>query len=76
MFSRIVPRFLGRLATTTMTASTTSSSSFTLPAISTVSKRHLSDALFVHREADQDVKSFEFDATNKKVRSNFDLGFI
>lgn len=63
MFSRIVPRFLGRLATTTMTASSSA-----LPAISTVSKRHLSDALFVHREADQDVKSFEFDATNKKVQ--------
>ncbi|KAH9406163.1 ndufv2NADH dehydrogenase protein subunit 2 [Tyrophagus putrescentiae] len=49
-----------------MTVSTTSTSSSALPAISTVSKRHLSDALFVHREADQDVKTFEFDATNKK----------
>lgn len=31
------------------------------------SRRSLSDALFVHREADENVKSFEFDEANKKV---------
>ena len=31
------------------------------------SKRPLSDALFVHRENDEDIKTFEFTAENKKV---------
>ena len=56
MLARI-PSILARLVTSTSTP---------LPAIAS-SKRQLSDALFVHRETDQDVKSFEFDETNKKV---------
>lgn len=53
-----IPSILARLVPTI---------SNSLPLIS-ASKRPLSDALFVHRENDQDVKSFEFDATNKVVK--------
>lgn len=38
------------------------------PSMSLLSaRRSLSDALFVHRETDENVKSFEFDEANKKV---------
>lgn len=33
-----------------------------------VSKRTLSDALFVHRETDADAEKFQWDDANKKVK--------
>lgn len=39
-------------------------------------QRFLSDALFVHRDTDVDAKTFEFDATNKRVCFNSNCEII